>query len=370
VILFYLSRAFDDVQQNMHFPWSENMEVDIYVPSICLAVEYDGEYWHKRIDHDTRKDRLCREHQIDIVRIREPGCPVYPKEGDATVFVTKEPASSMAYLNETLCQLFDYIYSRHDLEQTVDVDILRDYAKILDLINYSEASLSLAALFPDIAGEWHETKNGRLMPSMIMPGSSKQVWWRCAQGHEWQTTPANRTNVDNQNKCPYCQNKKAWPGFNDLCTVKPELAKEWDLEKNQDKRPEQYTVSSGKIVWWKCDKGHEWQAAIYSRSNTGCPICGNKKVLVGYNDLASQCPDLALEWDYEKNGDLRPEQFVCGSNQNVWWKCRYGHEWKAMITQRVSKHTGCPTCLNQKVLTGYNDLSVTNPELLSEWHLF
>ena len=95
-------------------------------------------------------------------------------------------------------------------------------------------------------------------------------------------------------------------GVNDLATVNPELAKEWDYEKNE-KKPQDYTAGSGIKVWWLCEKGHSWQVAIYSRvSGRGCPICSNKQVCKGINDLATLKPNLAKEWNYDKNDTLTP----------------------------------------------------------------
>ena len=101
----------------------------------------------------------------------------------------------------------------------------------------------------------------------------------------------------------------------------PLLMSEWNYEKNGDLNPETLTLGSHQKVWWKCEKGHEWQAVIYSRNNGfGCPICSGHKVLKGYNDLATTNPTLAKEWNYEKNGDLKPEHFMAGSGKKVWWK--------------------------------------------------
>ncbi|MFA7101153.1 MAG: zinc-ribbon domain-containing protein, partial [Bacilli bacterium] len=60
-----------------------------------------------------------------------------------------------------------------------------------------------------------------------------------------------------------------------------ELMKEWNWDKNQANgvSPDTLTCGSGKKVWWKCSKGHEWQASIYSRTyGVGCPICAGKQV--------------------------------------------------------------------------------------------
>ena len=51
-----------------------------------------------------------------------------------------------------------------------------------------------------------------------------------------------------------------------------ELTAEWNWEKNIDADPKHLTVGSHKKVWWKCNKGHEWQAIIKDRnSGKGCP---------------------------------------------------------------------------------------------------
>lgn len=84
-------------------------------------------------------------------------------------------------------------------------------------------------------------------------------------------------------------------------TSNEDLMKEFDYEKNQGIIPEEISLASNKKVWWRCEKGHSWQATPNNRkSGTGCPYCANKKALSGYNDLASTYPSLINEWDYEK----------------------------------------------------------------------
>ena len=89
-----------------------------------------------------------------------------------------------------------------------------------------------------------------------------------------------------------------------------QLLAEWNWEKNLELKfdPSLLTVGSGKKVWWKCSNGHEWQATIDGRnSGRGCPYCSGNKVLKGYNDLQTINPNLAKEWNYEKNGNLSPK---------------------------------------------------------------
>ena len=147
-----------------------------------------------------------------------------------------------------------------------------------------------------------------------------------------------------------------------------ELMKEYDYDKNIEFDLNTLTLGSDRKVWWICPKGHSWQAGIGSRyrSGSGCPVCANLQVLKGYNDLESQCPRVAKEWNYEKN-NFNPDEIVYASNKKVWWKCEFGHEWETTIVNRTKeKGTNCPYCTNQKILAGYNDLATENPDLASE----
>lgn len=220
--------------------------------------------------------------------------------------------------------------------------------------------------YPIIAQEWHPTKNGDLKPESFTAHSKKKVWWLGKCGHEWQVSIAHRVGGRN---CPYCSNKKVLVGFNDLATTHPDLAKEWHPTKNGNLKPTDVVAGSTKKVWWKCSKGHEWEAVMHPRiKGVGCPICANRVVLTGYNDLATQYPLFANEWDYEKNKPLMPEKVASGSHVKVWWKCSYGHEWTATVSGRTSKNTGCPYCAGTQVLFGFNDLQSKYPEVAKEWH--
>ena len=223
----------------------------------------------------------------------------------------------------------------------------------------------LQTINPILAKEWNYERNNNLIPENFTASSGQKVWWRCYEGHEWQATIANRNNGRN---CPYCSGQIVLESYNDLRTINPDLAKEWNYEKNGSLKPENFTASSGQKVWWRCIKGHEWQAAIVNRNRgKGCPYCASKKVAKGDNDLLTLNPTLASEWNYEKNGVLKPEYFTRNSNKKVWWMCSKGHEWQAAIGDRSQGHT-CPYCAGKKVLKGYNDLQTVNPALAEEWN--
>ena len=173
--------------------------------------------------------------------------------------------------------------------------------------------------------------------------------------------------------CPRCTGKVVVPGKNDLATSNPELVDEWDYLANnpQGITTSTVTAGSGRTVFWICRScGYKWQSTISNRvyGGNGCPCCAGKAVWSGHNDLATTVPELMKEWDFRKNdrNALRPYEVTRNSNKRAWWICPKGHSWQASINQRTGGHS-CPYCCNQRVLTGYNDLASTNPELLREW---
>ena len=129
----------------------------------------------------------------------------------------------------------------------------------------------------ELIKEWDWENNNKLglNPYQLTCGSGKQAWWRCIKNHKWKATINHR---NHGHGCPYCAGQKVLAGYNDLQTTNPILASEWNYEKNTDLTPEKVTENSSKKVWWKCKKGHEWEAQIYNRNNgRGCPYCAGRK---------------------------------------------------------------------------------------------
>ncbi|MBO5005058.1 MAG: zinc-ribbon domain-containing protein [Clostridia bacterium] len=220
--------------------------------------------------------------------------------------------------------------------------------------------------------EWHYIKNNGLNPDNISSGSDKKVWWICSKGHEWETQVKNRTRGTG---CPYCSNQKVLVGYNDLLTINPKLASEWNYKRNIDITPSEFTSFSNKKVWWICSKGHEWEASINGRSKgSNCPYCSNRKILKGFNDLFTTNPELKQEWDYIKNSNLNPDEISYGSEKKANWICSKGHEWKAQISSRTSGY-GCPICgrikssKNKATPKKGNSVAEKNKDLIQEWDI-
>ena len=152
-----------------------------------------------------------------------------------------------------------------------------------------------------------------------------------------------------------------------MLEVSPHLLTEWS-EKNVGVDPEEISFGSGYKAWWKCDKGHEWQAEVKARvKGGGCPYCKGYKPIKGETDLGTLYPELVKEWS-DRNGDFKPEMVTKHSARRAWWKCsKCGYEWNAIIFTRSKQDSGCPACTNHVRYVGFNDFGTKYPELAEEW---
>ncbi len=224
----------------------------------------------------------------------------------------------------------------------------------------------LATELPELAQQWHPSQNAPLTPSQVTRGSHRLVWWRCEKGHEWRAAIKSRADGSG---CPVCAGRKLLAGENDLATISPELASQWHPVKNGTLQPDMVLATTMHRVWWRCEKGHEWQAKVKDRMDgRGCPVCCGQKVAAGVNDLESIYPLIAAQWHPIKNGNRKPQEISASSSKRVWWRCELGHEWQANVSSRTLEQTGCPYCANRKVLAGFNDLATQEPKIAQQWH--
>ena len=233
---------------------------------------------------------------------------------------------------------------------------------------------------PDIAIEWHPSKNSPLTPDEVSFSSHEIVWWQCQKNprHEWEASVNNRTKRKSSSKrssgCPHCSGTRITEE-NTLAANAPELLEEWHPTKNTEFDPHSVHRGSKKKAWWQCRKNprHEWEAAILSRSRkkkpAGCPYCAGLRVLPEQS-LASIHPEIAALLHPTENGDLRADQLPPRSNRKIWWICKKYpelHPWKASPDQLVRQGPNCPYCGNKKACST-NSLAAICPEPAAEWH--
>jgi len=223
---------------------------------------------------------------------------------------------------------------------------------------------------PDIASEWHPTKNGNKLPSQFTHGSDEMIWWLCPNKcefgclHEYPMTIGNRTRGHG---CPYCcEPIHKFCIHMSIVHTHPTIASEWHPTKNGELTPSQVSHGSkNNKIWWKHDKTcpegcpHDYQAAPQNRCGAdpqGCPFCVNQQICI-HMSIVHTHPTIASEWHPTKNGDLLPSQISPGSGTSYWWRCsdNYSHEWPAVVKNRTRLNSGCPDCKHktEKMLGNY-----------------
>ena len=220
---------------------------------------------------------------------------------------------------------------------------------------------SLATAAPELAQQWHPTRNGKLTPRGVAVQSHRQVWWRCSVNpkHAWRANLANRWWLDTG--CPFCSGQRVSVN-NALSVAFPKLAREWDRERN-GRSPRLVATQSHLEAWWRCsrDPMHRWQSRVGDRAGpnaAGCPVCTGKvrppkKSSKGpLHALATTFPELAKEWIKARNGSLSPMDISYGSHTKVWWRCPQNrrHVWQAAVSERTRSRggTGCPYCAGKR----------------------
>ncbi len=202
----------------------------------------------------------------------------------------------------------------------------------------------IAESMPELAKQWHPTKNSSLTPDQVLPGSSQKIWWICPRNkaHIWQAGVNSRAKGRG---CPHCLKGPS------LAEKFPDIAKEWHPTKNGELKPSDVTPGSAQRVWWQCtaDPTYEWQSTVTNRTKKKgkkkCPHCTGHAV-TNKTSLAANYPNIAKEWHPTKNPELTPATVTRASGRKVWWKCNANpdHEWQAQIKNRTILRSGCPQC--------------------------
>lgn len=199
---------------------------------------------------------------------------------------------------------------------------------------------SLCLTHPEIAKNWHPTKNNLFTPEMFTRGSRHIAYWRCHRcSYEW------HQKINSYKGCKVCRKNEKLRVSN-FADNYSELLEEWDESENKNINPRLILSSSALSVNWKCKTcNHKWQARVSNRTylGRGCPLCAGKVTVKGFNDLETTAPHLARQWNIEKNLGLSVNDVSLGQSIKVWWTCPLGHDYKASVLHRAHG-TDCPIC--------------------------
>lgn len=372
-IYFYIKNIFPDAISDDRNVLN-GKELDIYIPSIRLGIEFDGSKWHSTKDKDILKNNLCIDNGILLIRVRDVNCPKLDEMRG--IYIVNHTDYSDESLTQCILQVADILNVR------IDVDLDRDRALIYNQYLARKKDRSLIATNPILCKEWDYIKNGALTPYLVTAMSNKKVWWKCQKGHSYQSVIHARSQGHG---CPYCNSNRLLKGFNDLSTVYPDLVSVFDTEKNE-LIPQHVSAQKNLLLWWKCEKGHSYQARLQTMIkhmydlDYVCPLCQKEAIEQGLIQKSrkilsskSACltldktnPECLLEWDYDKN-TIKPSETTAGSSMKVYWICPKGHSYAASVSNHLQLHRNCPYCSNHKVLEGFNDLQTLRPEVMSYW---
>lgn len=211
---FYIKQLYPDALNRYSAEFLERMELDIYIPSIKLAIEYDGEAWHRKntIKREERKYQLCKENGIKLIRLREK-MPEFPSSIADDMF-----GMDRLYEPKNLEQMLGELLKRINYSETwmlrcpIDINVSRDRPKILRY-KTDLKTRSLKYLYPEIAKEWHSSKNANQLPEHFQPGSDFKAWWECPDcGNVYEAAIGKRTGgISGSCKtgCPKCGIEKS-----------------------------------------------------------------------------------------------------------------------------------------------------------------
>ncbi len=315
--LFYIRKEYPDAISGYKDIFKNKMELDIYIPSIKTAIEYDGVHWHsteKANQKEIRKYDICKDHGVRLIRIKEQDFATastidYSNKCDAIYFLPPDPDENnlSASINTVL---------QRELNIQEEIRVENDRMKIINCYYKSKSGKSLAEANPKLALQWHPTKNGKIKPEDVAANSGIYAWWLCENGHEWNAVVASRNSGVG---CPECFNEKRKNGLGMRKTNEDFLKEIKRLGLNIEPM-EQYINSTTKILVKCTICGRTWKVLPYSligKQHSQCIKCfgtAKKTTEEFVSELKAVHPCLELLDNYIN--DSTPLLFRCKTCNN------------------------------------------------------
>lgn len=366
-LFFYVKKVFPDTRIDEILNIPPFRSVDLFIPCIHLAIEYDGRHTHRnKKNKDEEKSKLILEKNLDLLRIREEGLSEFTfTHPNMKIYSYKR--SGEPSINECIQEVLQFLEA--DEKIIKEVNILQDTIPILKQLPPVEQKDNLRDLYPKLEKEWHYERNAPFKPQHFKSKSNYQVWWKCENGHEFDAKIISRTKGHG---CRFCSGNDLTVERS-LAQLYPSIALEWDYAFNGELTPEAIFGHSNQKVFWKCsDCRSSYGKIVNERTNGGenCPYCAGKRVNQT-NSLAALRPDLANEW--HKTLNLKnPNEVPKGSHYLATWICNREHIYQSYVYSRV-QGKGCKTCYEENGRSQPHKVSFEKsivkkkPFLLNQW---
>lgn len=381
-IYFYMKKIFNDNVLNRY----GKPEIDIFIPTINFGIEYDGLHSHKnKEEKEKEKNNTLKKMGIDLLRIKEVKTRVKDTKEIIYCEINSNYSYLNEVLNKLIIILKEKYNVITNIEINIEkdrIEIEEQYVKSLkensilskkpelknewdyekngkikpEYVSYGSSKKywwkcnlghsyecepkkkefnkgcpycsnkkllkgfnDIKTLYPNVINDWDYNLNKNI-PEETIGITSKHFYWKCVKGHSYYGT-LNSKLIGS--KCTICSGKQVLLGYNDLKSIYPLLAEEWDYKKNNFP-PEHYAATSNKKVYWICKKcNHNWKASISNRPN--CPNCTeinntyniysveNGELLGHFLGIREVCKYLNI--DYKKQrGNISS---VCSRKQNT-----------------------------------------------------
>lgn len=352
-IFLELKTIFQDIEYRprIQIDNDHSIEADIYIPSLNLIIEYDGSYFHKnKEEKDRQKNNNFEQIGMYVLRIRDNPLP---KIGDHDVIVNE---SKLNKNNIDTFVLKIFKLCRKPIPRNAEnyckensFQAETEYNNVSHGLISTNEEKSAAAKAPNLL-EIYSSKN--IIPlSSYSYGSHAEVWWKCRDGKHDDYQQPIKYKVKTEN-CPYCTGGRLAPE-NTLLSRFPEIASEWDTEKNGFGPDNISFGSSSQKYWWKCNRfNHSFDETANNRTNeTPCPRCPKPG-----NSLLEKYPKLESQWHLKKNGDLKFAEISIGKHKKYWWSCKNFPDehpafqaWPSNMIKSLEKSShGCDVCRRYK----------------------
>lgn len=220
-VFFYIKTYLNAQNQ---YRYDNKYEIDVYLLDYKIGIEYDGVAWHSSDDsvrRDEEKNKVLFDADIQLIRLREEGCPIIEKYGSKEIIVQD--------LDDAIKELLSLISSQCGVSINIDVNTKRDRQTILAEYRSSKQEQSIKVTHPQVASEWCYEKNGDLKPEMFTAGSEEKVWWLCRIcGNTYQALIGTRCRE--KSGCPSCAKISAGLRKKTRFSDFPEIETFWSKE--------------------------------------------------------------------------------------------------------------------------------------------
>lgn len=339
------------------------IEIDIYIPSLKVGIEYDGSYYHRtkqKVAKDIEKNIKLTNSGIHLIRIRENGC--YEMIDTNCLIFNYTYTSDYRNLNNVITNLLIYLCNKIGRVYNDVVSINKVRNKILKDIALIPNGRDLASCNPNLAKDWDYERNHPLTPQMVKPGSDKRVYWKCVKcGYKWDAIISSRNRGSG---CAKCSNRQRYSTIEWIEAAKKIHGTKFDYSKVS------YCNSETPITIICPIHGEFYQLPTEHLSGRGCKFCAGQAFHKS-EVLSEIYPYLVKEWDYAKNlaeYGITPETAYVRKQIKFFWHCNFGkpHSYKASIQDRIKREMKCCVC-HGKQHSIDRSVGALYPELATEW---